>query len=37
LSYAGTLAVSVVTDSDVVPDPRPVTAHLREELDLLLR
>ncbi|NUR80232.1 MAG: DUF1298 domain-containing protein [Dermatophilaceae bacterium] len=36
LSYAGTLTISVVTDPDVVPDPGPVTAHLREELDLLL-
>lgn len=37
LSYAGTLTVSVVTDPDIVEDSGPLVAHVREELDLLLR
>ncbi|MGO4599689.1 wax ester/triacylglycerol synthase domain-containing protein [Terrabacter sp. 2RAF25] len=36
LSYAGTLAISVVTDPEVVADSGPLVAHLREELDVLL-
>ncbi|GAB2749441.1 wax ester/triacylglycerol synthase family O-acyltransferase [Terrabacter koreensis] len=37
LSYAGTLSVCVVTDPDVVADREPLMAHLRDEMDLLLR